>query len=151
PVFTVPYELPFIAVTEVAMTRLVDAQSAQLRRTLDVHRALVELVLAEQGLDAILAEAARHCGCTLRLREPHGETLAEAGRWRPAPDASQVVEGDVGGPGRPDAVLDAYRPDGWSDDAGLVLLGHVRTVLAVELLKRRAVREAERRAAGDLL
>ena len=40
------------------------------------------------------------------------------------------------------------RPRGASDRQ---LLHHVQTVLAVELLKRRAVAEAERRLAGDLV
>src|SRR5262249_36023268 len=40
PVFTVPYELPFVAVTEVAMTRLVNEQAEAMRQALEVHEQL---------------------------------------------------------------------------------------------------------------
>ena len=66
-----PYELPFIAVTEQAFTRLVNEQYALLQRSIAAQERLQRIVLAERGLDAIvgaLAGARRRRGA--RLRRP---------------------------------------------------------------------------------
>src|SRR5205807_7760688 len=52
PVFAVPYELPFIAVTERAFTQLVNEQYAVLRRSIAALERLQRIVLSEAGLDA---------------------------------------------------------------------------------------------------
>ena len=62
PVFEVPYELPFIAITEAASTRLVNEQYAVLRRALSAHERLERIVLSERGLDALGAELASLIG-----------------------------------------------------------------------------------------
>jgi PucR family transcriptional regulator, purine catabolism regulatory protein len=51
PVFEVPYELPFIALTEKAFTRLVNEQYEVLQRGIAIHKRLERLVLEERGLD----------------------------------------------------------------------------------------------------
>jgi purine catabolism regulator len=56
PLFEVPYEVPFIAITEAAFTRLVNEQYDVLRRALAAHDRLERIVLSEQGL-AVLSEA----------------------------------------------------------------------------------------------
>ncbi len=53
PVFEVPYELPFIAITEAAFTQLVNEQYAVLRRAITAHERLERIVLSERGLDAL--------------------------------------------------------------------------------------------------
>jgi DNA-binding PucR family transcriptional regulator len=50
PVFEVPYEVPFIAVTEAAFTQLVNEQYAVLRRALSAHERLERVVLSQRGL-----------------------------------------------------------------------------------------------------
>jgi PucR family transcriptional regulator, purine catabolism regulatory protein len=45
PVFEVPYELPFIAITEKAFTRLVNEQYEVLQRGIAIHKRLERLVL----------------------------------------------------------------------------------------------------------
>ena len=57
PVFEIPYELPFIAVTEAAFTQLVNEQYAVLRRALAAHERLERVVLSERGLDALAGDA----------------------------------------------------------------------------------------------
>ena len=49
----VPYEVPFIAVTEKAFSRLVNEQYAVLQRALAAHERLERIVLDEQGLDGV--------------------------------------------------------------------------------------------------
>src|SRR4029078_10240604 len=50
PVFEVPYELPFIALTEKAFTRLVNEQNEVLQRGIAIHKRLERLVLEESVL-----------------------------------------------------------------------------------------------------
>ena len=53
PVFEVPYEVPFIAITEAAFTQLVNEQYAVLRRALAAQERLERIVLSERGLEAL--------------------------------------------------------------------------------------------------
>ncbi len=50
PLFEVPYELPFIAITERAFTRLVNEQYALLQRSIAAQERLQRIVLGERGL-----------------------------------------------------------------------------------------------------
>src|SRR5919204_6504146 len=54
PLFEVPYELPFIALTEHAFTRLVNEQYALLQRSIAAQERLQRIVLSERGLAAIV-------------------------------------------------------------------------------------------------
>ena len=56
PLFEVPYEVPFIAVTEKAVSHLVNEHYAVLQRALSAHERLERIVLSEKGLDGV-AEA----------------------------------------------------------------------------------------------
>ena len=56
PLFEVPYEMPFIAITERAFARLVNEQYEVLQRGIPVHERLERLVLEGRGLDE------RRCG-----------------------------------------------------------------------------------------
>ena len=52
PLFEVPYEMPFIAITERAFARLVNEQYAVLERGTQVHERLERLVIEGRGLEA---------------------------------------------------------------------------------------------------
>ena len=62
PVFEVPYELPFIALTEKAFTRLVNDQYEVLQRGIAIHKRLERLVLEERGLDEVVRALAAATG-----------------------------------------------------------------------------------------
>ena len=62
PLFEVPYELPFIALTEQAFTRLVNEQYALLQRSIAAQERLQRIVLSERGLDAIVGALATLIG-----------------------------------------------------------------------------------------
>jgi PucR family transcriptional regulator, purine catabolism regulatory protein len=61
PLFEVPYEMPFIAITERAFTELVNEQYGILERGVTVHERLERLVIEERGLAEVLAAI---CGAT---------------------------------------------------------------------------------------
>src|SRR5436305_3352442 len=77
PVFEVPYELPFIAVTEAAFSRLVNEQYAVLRRALAAHERLQRIVLSERGLEALIAALAALVGATVVVLDARGEPLLQ--------------------------------------------------------------------------
>src|ERR671922_1243762 len=62
PVFEVPYELPFIAITEKAFTRLVNEQYEVLQRGIAIHKRLERLVLEERGLEEVVRALAAAIG-----------------------------------------------------------------------------------------
>jgi PucR family transcriptional regulator, purine catabolism regulatory protein len=77
PVFEVPYELPFIAVTEAAFTQLVNEQYAVLRRALSAHERLERVVLSQRGLDALAGTLATLVGAAVLVFDARGEPLAQ--------------------------------------------------------------------------
>jgi PucR family transcriptional regulator, purine catabolism regulatory protein len=77
--FEVPYELPFIALTEKAFTHLVNEQYAVLRRALAAHERLERIVLSEQGLDGVAGALAGLIGGPALVFDGRGEELASSG------------------------------------------------------------------------
>jgi purine catabolism regulator len=77
PVFEIPYELPFIAVTEAAFTRLVNEQYAILRRALVAQERLERIVLSERGLEAVAGALATLIGGTVLVFDARGELLVQ--------------------------------------------------------------------------
>ncbi len=77
PVFEVPYEVPFIAVTEAAFTRLVNEQYAVLRRALGALERLERIVLSERGLEPLTGALASLLGAAVLVFDSRGEPLAQ--------------------------------------------------------------------------
>src|SRR3954453_2532643 len=76
PLFEVPYEVPFIAITEKAFTHLVNEQYAVLQRALSAHERLERIVLSERGLDGVAAALAAMIGGPAIVFDGRGEVLA---------------------------------------------------------------------------
>jgi purine catabolism regulatory family protein/PucR-like helix-turn-helix protein/diguanylate cyclase with GGDEF domain len=77
PVFEVPYDTPFIAVTEAAFTQLVNEQYAVLRRALAAHERLERVVLSERGLEALAGTLATLIGAAVLVFDARGEPLVQ--------------------------------------------------------------------------
>jgi DNA-binding PucR family transcriptional regulator len=183
PVFEVPYELPFIALTEKAFARLVNEQYEVLQRGIAIHKRLERLVLEERGLDELVRALAAATGGTVCVLSARGETIAAKPFRRELPEEAlaQVREevrrrgaggGDAGeflpdhpdiagrslvlpvatrGRGAPHAWLVAARDAGGLGDFERLILQQAVTVVALELMRQRAMRDTERRLAGDVL
>jgi PucR family transcriptional regulator, purine catabolism regulatory protein len=96
PVFEVPYEVPFIAVTEAAFTQLVNEQYAVLRRALAAHERLERIVLSERGLEAVVAAISTMVGAAVFVFDPRGEPLVERAFRRPiSPEMVVAMAGEV--------------------------------------------------------
>jgi purine catabolism regulator len=73
PVFEVPYEVPFIQITEKAFTRLVNEQYALLQRSIAAQERLQRIVLRERGLDAIVGALSSLVGGAALVFDARGE------------------------------------------------------------------------------
>jgi purine catabolism regulator len=79
PVFEVPYDTPFIAITEAAFMQLVNEQYAVLRRAIAAHERLERIVLSERGLDALAGALASLVGGAVLVFDGRGEPLVQRG------------------------------------------------------------------------
>ncbi len=77
PVFEVPYEVPFIAVTEAAFSKLVNEQYAVLRRAIAAHERLERIVLSERGLEALAGTLSTLTGAAVLVFDARGEPLVQ--------------------------------------------------------------------------
>jgi PucR family transcriptional regulator, purine catabolism regulatory protein len=149
PVVSVPYEVPFVAITKAAARELVNEQLAQLTRALEVHERLADAVLEGRGLPALLAIVCNHLDCSLALADEAGRVLAErhAGKrvsFDGALELPVALHDET-------ATLKAVRTEAPFGEYDLLVLHHGQTALALELSRRRAVSAAELRLAGDLI
>ena len=95
PLFTVPYEVPFIAVTRYVSRRVFEAHDVGLRRALDLHRRMLAAVSSGGGVAEVVAVTARAIGgIDVTLFDAFGHVLARHG------DTGSTVD-----PGRLWAVL----------------------------------------------
>jgi purine catabolism regulator len=86
PLVEIPYDTPFIAVTEKAFARLVNEQYALLQRSIAVQERLQRIVLSERGLDAIASALATLIGGTTVVFDGRGEPQAQHAFRRELPD-----------------------------------------------------------------
>ena len=76
PLFAVPYEMPFIAITERAFTSLVDEQLDVLQRAVAIQRRMERLVLEERSLGEVVRGLANSIGATVMVLDAAGRPLA---------------------------------------------------------------------------
>jgi purine catabolism regulator len=190
PVFEVPYDLPFIAITEKAFTRLVNEQYEVLQRGIAIQKRLERLVLEERGLPDVVRALAATIGGAVLVLSARGETMtAKAFRREPSEEQLSSLRLEVmarsepptngngarsqpvafapehpelsgralalpvatRGSGTPQAWLVAVRDAGGLGDFERLILQQAVTVVALELMRQRVMRDTERRLAGDVL
>jgi purine catabolism regulator len=149
PVLSVPYEVPFIAISREVFSHLASEQLELVTQALEVHERLAQTVVHGRGLHPLLAILCNHLGCSLALVDEQGRMLAERhARRRLAFEGSLelpvMADGEV-------ATLRAVRESGDFGEYDRLVLHHGQTALAFELSRRHAVSAAELRLAGDLL
>lgn len=189
PLFEIPYEMPFIAVTEVAFSKLVNDEYELLQRGTAVHKRLEQLVLQERGLEELVRALAATVASTVLVLNPRGETVAAStldsalgaealdklraelrergaalGRSGEITDGDEFEPDEPGleghslvipvstrGRGAPQAWLVAAGHEGELSVFEHLILQQATTVVALELMRQRAMRDTERRLAGDVL
>jgi purine catabolism regulator len=76
PLFGVPYEMPFIAITERAFSALLNEQLDLLQRAVAIQRRMERLVLEERSLGEVVRGLANSIGATVMVLDGAGRTLA---------------------------------------------------------------------------
>ena len=94
PLFEVPYEVPFIAVTEKAFTHLVNEHYAVLQRALSAHERLERIVLSERGLDGVAGALASLIGGPAIIFDARGEVLARRAARTPLQEKAVAALAD---------------------------------------------------------
>jgi purine catabolism regulator len=175
PVFEVPFEVPFIAITEALFSRLVSEQYVLLQRAGTVQQTLSRLLVEGAGLDALLEAYARMTGTRALLLDVRGEVMAAArgaaavlpprDLWaeiqalRPEGNEFSLSLSDEGGSRTLLPVLVGGGPAGFlvlhrgtrPEPFHQVVVHHLATAVALELSKAQAVARTERRLVGDFL
>lgn len=172
PLFTVPYEVPFIAVTRYVSEQVFAAHYAGLRRALDLHRRVLAVVTSDGGLDAVLAETVRSIGDVSALVfDAFGHVLARADHadhgldadlvWRAMPP-DRHTRAEVAIAGRVASVIPLRITEdvralmvvvgtGDLDDAGRLLAQQSAAAATIELSRGLTARRARRTAVAQLL
>ena len=181
PLFEVPYEKPFIAITERAAAHLVNEQYDALERGTHVHEQLERLVIEGHGLAQILNSTAAAIGGAAIVIDAGGRELARtaARAVDEATTGALVAELTAQVPAAALTPIEPTHPTlagrslavpvpggrGGSAAAWLAVISdrerlgdferlcarQAAMVVGLELMRERVVRETERRLAGDLV
>ncbi|MDQ3707930.1 MAG: PucR family transcriptional regulator ligand-binding domain-containing protein, partial [Actinomycetota bacterium] len=174
PLFTVPYEVPFLAVTKRVSSEIFEEHYAALRGAVNLQRSVLAAVLADGGARGVLATVAEAMpGLDCVLFDYYGQVLAEGVGSDGGVDTGKLWTG-LGGIGTRRDRFDT-EVDGRTVHAGVVRMGDTaEAVLAVvggrvlhehelllfeqavtgvslELARGLSVREARRGRVDDLL
>jgi purine catabolism regulator len=177
PVLEVPYPVPFIAIAEAVSSSLAEDRVRDASMSVDVHERLAFLVSDGAGPADVLDEMTGLAGGWAILYDLRGDVRARADSpGSPVPDAASIwssLPPSLLAKGGPQTVADTG-PEGTrvalavvagKRNEGVLVFGkaerigprdrivvhHGVTVLGLLLTSRRAVIQAERRVAGDIL
>jgi purine catabolism regulator len=177
PLFEVPYEKPFIAITEAVARSVVNESYDVLARGLAVNERLEQLVLDGGGLGQIAREVASAVGGSSAVLDLRGAPIATGGRKLSADLIAAVgdqvrARGDSAAPfvpaesglrgralvhpvspraGGAEAWLLVVRRSGQLGDFERFCVQQAAIVIALELMRERVERETERRLSGEVL
>lgn len=177
PILEVPYPVPFIAITETVSQHLTEDRLRDAQMSVELHERLAQIVAEGSGPADVLDEVVELAGGWALLFDRRGELLAraEGGRsstpdpaavWSDLPPAVAERGGRastsdltpqgtrVGLPvmaGRRHEGTLVFGKSGRLDQRDRIMVHHAVTVIGLLLVSRRAVLDAERRIAGDIL
>src|SRR4051812_12128147 len=142
PILEIPYETPFIALTEKAFSHLAAEQATMLQRAPAPHARLERVALSEGGLDGLAAALGEQVSGRAAVIDARGDILA-----------GEPIEGglELEVPGDSGARLVAARVGAELSELDRLIVHQAVTIVALELLRRRVAEDTERRLAGDVL
>ena len=141
PILEIPYETPFIALTEKAFTHLANEQATMLQSAIAAHGRLERVALSESGLDGLTVALGEQINGWAAVLDARGEPLA-----------GEPVDGglELPVPGGSGARLVAGK-DAELTELDRLIVHQAVTIVALELMRRRIAEDTERRLAGDVL
>jgi purine catabolism regulator len=172
PIFEVPYEVPFIAITEAVFTRVAAEQFEFLQRASEAQSSMTRAVLEERGVEGIAEELAASIRGWALVLDLHGRRLAATSKaaiqradrvWdelrqsRPEGSGFSLTLVDRGHhvwiqPVSPQARVEAFLAVGKPEaltQLDRAVASRALALFAIETAKSRAVADAERRMRGD--
>jgi purine catabolism regulator len=177
PILEVPYEVPFIAISEAISSHVAEERLREAQVSVEVHERLTALVAEGAGPADVLERVTAIAPGWALLFDLRGTVLAAAASpdthppdarevWRGLPSKLRAREGPstvseatpegttvglaVTVAQRPEAVL-VFGKKGKPSQRDRITIRHAVTVMGLLLASRRAVVEVERRVAGDVL
>jgi PucR family transcriptional regulator, purine catabolism regulatory protein len=177
PVVAVPYPVPFIAIAEAVSSRLSEERIREARLSVEIHESLASLVSEGAGPADVLDEITGRAGGWALLFDLRGHVVASSSAkgvdppsparvWAGLPRGlverhGPLTSSEVGphetmvglavtAGKRHEGVL-VFGKKRRLDSRDRIVVRHAVTVLGLLLASRRAVLEAERRVAGDIL
>ncbi len=121
PLLEVPYDVPFIAVTEKAATHIVNEHYAVLQHALSAHERLQRVVLSERGLDGVVEALAALISGPALIFDARGNELARCTHRKAlGEEAAQELAGELRGR-IDDGARRGYAPGGELDGRALAL------------------------------
>ncbi len=179
PIVEVPYPVPFIAISEAVLQRFTEERLRDAEMSVEIHERLTKMVTEGAGPERVLTEVVKLASGWAALFDLRGEVVAAAAtpgvavphpdkvwadlpsglttRRGPAtagltsPEGTRVALAVTTGPeGRPEAAL-VFGRTGRLEQRDRIVVHHAVSVLGLLLASRRAIAEAERRLAGDVL
>jgi len=173
PLFTLPYEIPFIAVSRRVAHHAFEERYATLRRAVDLHRQVLAGVIGEEGLDGVLNTVARampnaaltvldFTGAELARVDPSriADDLDATDLWQTCPrDRSRETVEHAGRWLRSGAITLGDHTDGLMVaisqepllEHEVLLFEQGVAGVSLELARHRSVREAHRTRLDELL
>jgi hypothetical protein len=151
--FAVPVDVPFLAISELFVDRMIAEREEPLRRTLRRSERLLDAVSAPGGAARVLAVLHGDLDLDAWLCDRAGRLVAHGGR---PPGAEPLSAGGewtrfrVPGPRGTDAHLGIRRVARPLTVDEQTAIQQAITVLSIEAAQREAVRETHRRFAGEL-
>lgn len=140
PVFEVPYETPFVAITRMIAEAIAADNVGRMERLLQGHQRLAAALLGRGGLRELLRELARMLETDVALTQYgariHGPSPAPEG-WHAVPIAT--------------GLKDRCTLHVAGEHAGDGLLDYARSLISVELANQARLRESRRTATGQVL
>ena len=148
-VLTVPFDVPFIAITKAVAAHLANEELDRVKQALEVHEALAGAVLEGRGVQALLSILCDSVDASLQLLDEQARVLGELHPRETISFGGALELPIVDGGQR--AILKVARASGEPSEYDRLVLHHGQTALALELSRRRAISATELRLAGDLL
>lgn len=144
--FAVPVDVPFLAISELFVERVVAEREEPLRRTLGRSERLLAAISEPDGASRVLEQLREELGAEAWLADAGGALLAGAG----APPAGPVARFPIRRPGGGEAQLCLARARDDLDVGAQTAIQQAVAVLAIDLAHREALRQTQRRFAVEL-
>lgn len=140
PVFEVPYDTPFVAITRMIAEAIAADHLGRVQRLLQGHQQLAAALLGGGGLERLLRELDRLLGTTVSLSQYGARVYGPAtdtGNWHEVPIATGLKDRCTL------SLAEPFARDG--------LVEYAQSLIGVELAGQARLRESRRTVAGQVL